>query len=306
MARAAKDLTPKDPEFITSIQRGLQVLGVFDRDHPELTLNEVARRSKLSPATARRFLLTFKTLGYIGVGGRNYFLRPKILDLAHAYLNTMRVDEALQPFLREIVQRTGDSSSVTVMDGTDIFYIANASVRRLVRLGAGVGSRFPAYATSMGRVLLAYKSPACVDYYFQAENLRKFTEFTETDQERLKQILIEVRANGYAVVQDELEVGLVSVAVPIWGPAGTVIAAMNCASVARRTDSREMLRTRLGLLKEFSQQVSVALARFPSFAHSIGVVDTAGQAESSDSRLNSKKPSKRRGGEAGSIVNVGS
>src|SRR5579863_5129976 len=135
MARTIKDLTPKDPDFVTSIQRGLEVLGVFDREHPELTLNEVAQRSKLSPATARRFLLTFKALGYVGVNGRRYLLRPKILDLAHAYLTSMRVDEALQPCLREIVQRTGDSSSVTVLDGTDIFYIANASVRRLVRLG---------------------------------------------------------------------------------------------------------------------------------------------------------------------------
>jgi IclR family pca regulon transcriptional regulator len=300
----AKDLTPKDPEFVTSIQRGLQVLGVFDREHPELTLNEVARRSKLSPATARRFLLTFKTLGYIGISGRTYFLRPKILDLAHAYLATMRVDEVLQPFLREIVQRTGDSSSVTVMDGTDIFYIANASVRRLVRLGAGVGSRFPAYPTSMGRVLLAYKSPACLDYYFQAENLRRFTEFTETNEERLRQILMSVRADGYAVVQDELEVGLVSIAVPIWGPAGTVIAAMNCASVARRTDSQEMLRTRLGLLKEFSQEVSVALARFPSFANSIGVVDTAVQSDSYESRLDNRKTTKRRSTDPDTALNL--
>jgi len=269
MVRKAKDLTPKDPDFVTSIQRGVKVLGVFDRENPELTLKEVAQRSELSPATARRFLLTFKALGYVGANGRKYVLRPKILELAYAYLNSMNVDEALQPYLREVVQRTGDSSSVTVLEGTDIVYIANASVRRLVRLGAGVGSRFPAYATSMGRVLLAYRSPAQIDNYFRLEHVRKITEFTETNIDRLRQILVEVRANGYAVVQDELEVGLVAVAVPIWGPAGNVIAAMNCSSVARRTDSQEMLRTRLGLLKEMAQQVSGALARFPSLAHSV-------------------------------------
>jgi IclR family pca regulon transcriptional regulator len=248
---------------------------VFDREHPELTLQEVAQRSALSPATARRFLLTFKALGYVGLNGRLYVLRPKVLELAYAYLNSMNVDEALQPYLREIVQRTGDSSSVTVLEGTEIVYIANSSVRRLVRLSAGVGSRFPAYATSMGRVLLAYSSPVRMDSYFKTEHLRKITEFTETREDHLRQILAEVRANGYCVVQDELEVGLVSVAVPLWGPAGNVIAAMNCSSVARRTDSREMLHTRLDLLKEFAQQVSAALARFPSLAHSVASEEIA-------------------------------
>ena len=268
MAKNA-NLTPKDPDFITSIQRGIKVLGVFDRDHAELTLGEVAKRSVLSPATARRFLLTFKALGYIGSNGRKYVLRPKVLELAYAYLNSMNVDEALQPHLREIVQRTGDSSSVVVLEGNEIVYIANSSVRRVVRLSAGVGSRFPAYVTSTGRVLLANRSPERLTHYFRTEYFRKFTEFTEIDEQRLRQILAEARINGYCVVQDELEVGLVSIAVPIWGPAGNVIAAMNCSSVARRTDSREMLRTRLDLLKEFAQQVSAALARFPSLAHSV-------------------------------------
>jgi IclR family transcriptional regulator, pca regulon regulatory protein len=285
MVRKAKDLTPKDPDFVTSIQRGVKVLSVFDRENPELTLKEVADRCGLSPATARRFLLTFKALGYVGANGRKYVLRPKILELAYAYLNSMNVDEALQPYLREIVQQTGDSSSVTVLEGTDIVYIANASVRRLVRLSAGVGSRFPAYATSMGRVLLAHRSPAHLENYFRRANLHKITDFTETDPARLRQILTEVKTNGYAVVQDELEVGLVAIAVPIWGPAGNVIAAMNCSSVARRTDSEEILRTRLDLLKQFAQQVSAALARFPSLAHSVASEEIAAPAEAEDPTL---------------------
>jgi IclR family pca regulon transcriptional regulator len=192
----------------------------------------------------------------------------------------MNVDEALQPFLREIVQRTGDSSSVVVLEDREIVYIANSSVRRVVRLSAGVGSRFPAYVTSTGRVLLSHRSPERVAKYFRTENLRKFTEFTEIREERLRQILAEARINGYCVVQDELEVGLVSIAVPIWGPEGNVIAAMNCSSVARRTDSREILRTRLDLLKEFAQQVSAALARFPSLAHSVASEEMAVAEES--------------------------
>lgn len=289
MVRNAKDLTPKDPDFVTSIQRGVKVLAVFDRENPELTLKEVAQRSELSPATARRFLLTFKALGYVGANGRKYLLRPKILELAYAYLNSMNVDEALQPYLRDIVQLTGDSSSVGVLEGTEVVYIANSSVRRLVRLSAGVGSRFPAYPTSLGRVLLAYRSPAQIENYFKKEHLVKITEFTETGVEPLRQILVEVRANGYAVVQDQLEVGLVSIAVPIWGPAGNVIAAMNCSSVARRTDSQEILRTRLNLLKETAQKVSGALARFPALAHSVASEEIAVPVESEDTEPKAKK-----------------
>ena len=146
--------TPKprqtDRDFVASLDRGLRILSAFERDEPELTLSEVAQKTGLTPATARRFLLTLKSLGYVGMNGRRFVLRPKVLDLAYSYLDSMNVDEALQPYLRELVQRTGDSSSVTVLEGTEIVYIANASVRRVVRLGAGVGSRFPAYPTAMG------------------------------------------------------------------------------------------------------------------------------------------------------------
>jgi IclR family pca regulon transcriptional regulator len=280
MARNPTELTRDDPDFVTSIERGLKVLSVFDRENPELPLGEVARRSGLSPATARRFLLTFKTLGYVGINGKLYVLRPKVLEIAYAYLNSMNVDEALQPYLREIVQRTGDSSSVTVLEGAECVCIANASVRRLVRLSSGVGSRFPAYATSMGRVLLAHRQPAQLKTYFETEQFRKITDFTETNPNKLKKILKEVQVQGYAVVQDELEVGLVSIGVPIWGPAGNVIAAMNCSSVARRTDSEEMLRMRLDLLREFACQVSAALARFPSLAHSVNSAPSEQPADS--------------------------
>lgn len=234
-----------------------------------MTLSEVAQRTGLTPATARRFLLTLKSLGYVGANGRRFVLRPKILDLAHSYLDAVNVDQALQPYLREVVEQSGDSSSVTVLAGTEILYIANASVRRLVRLSAGVGNRFPAYPTSMGRVLLAHLTPGQLDAYFAAETLVKFTNFTETNEERIRRALKKVRNSGFAVVQDELEIGLVSLAVPIRDASGRVIAAMNCASVARRTECDEMVRSRLDLLKGFAEQVSSALRRFPTFAHSL-------------------------------------
>jgi IclR family transcriptional regulator, pca regulon regulatory protein len=270
---AAVENTPrgrrKDRDFVSSLERGLMILGVFDREDPELTLSEVAHKTGLTPATARRFLLTLKSLGYMGTNGRRFVLRPKVLDLAYSYLDSMNADEALQPYLREIVQRTGDSSSVTVLAGTEIVYVANSSVRRLVRLSATVGSRFPAYPTAMGRVLLAHLPPAQLASYFKVERFDKITEFTETNPDKLRKILDTVRQQDYCVVQDELEVGLVSLSVPLRDGAGHVIAAMNCSSVARRTDSQEMLRTRLDLLREYAATVSTALRRFPAFAHSV-------------------------------------
>ncbi len=259
----------KDRDFVSSLERGLLILGVFDRQDPELTLSEVAQKTGLTPATARRFLLTLKSLGYMGSNGRRFVLRPKVLDLAYSFLDSMNADEAVQPYLRKVVEKTGDSSSVTVLAGTEIVYIANASGHRLVRLSVTVGSRFPAYPTAMGRVLLAHLPPGHLQTYFKVEHFEKITEFTETNPDKLSRILEDVRVNDYCVVQDELEVGLVSLAVPLRDDAGNVIAAINCSSVARRTDSQEMLRTRLDLLRQYAASVSTALRRFPAFAHSV-------------------------------------
>ena len=284
-----------DRDFVASLQRGLKILSAFDRDEPELTLSEVAFKTGLTPATARRFLLTLKSLGYVGMNGRRFVLRPKVLDLAYSYLDSMNVDESLQPYLREMVQRTGDSSSVTVLEGTEIVYIANASVRRLVRLGAGVGSRFPAYCTAMGRCQLAFLPPERLNHYFATEKFDRITEFTETNPDKIRRHLDKIRADGFAVVQDELEVGLVSLAVPLKDNSGHVFAAMNCSSVARRTDGKEMLRTRLDLLREYAGQVSSALLRFPALAHSIASEHVEGAPTPSDRlrRLGQRPPVSR-------------
>jgi IclR family pca regulon transcriptional regulator len=287
--------TPKprqtDRDFVASLDRGLRILSAFERDEPELTLSEVAQKTGLTPATARRFLLTLKSLGYVGMNGRRFVLRPKVLDLAYSYLDSMNVDEALQPYLRELVQRTGDSSSVTVLEGTEIVYIANASVRRVVRLGAGVGSRFPAYPTAMGRVLLAHLPKEKLDAFFANQKFEMITEFTETNPDKIRKHLDKIRADGYGVVQDELEVGLVSLAVPLKDHSGHVFAAMNCSSVARRTDGKEMLRTRLDLLREYSTQVSSALMRFPALAHSVASEHVDGVQRAADRlrRLNQRR-----------------
>jgi IclR family pca regulon transcriptional regulator len=267
--RAARSVTQQERDFVGSLERGLQVLSVFDRQNPEMTLSEVARKTGLTPATTRRFLLTLQSLGDVGTNGRRFLLRPKVLELGHAFLDSMNVDELLQPHLRELVALTGDSSSVTVLEGSEIVYIANASARRLVRLSAGPGSRFPAYATSTGRVLLAHKDPAQVKEMFRSETLSKITEFTETRPERIAQILEQVRVQDYCAVQDELEVGIVSVAVPLRDATGRVIAAMNCSCVTRRTTAKEMVKTRLSLLRQYAARVADAIHRHPALAHSV-------------------------------------
>src|SRR5688572_28510210 len=201
----------RSPEFVASLERGLKVLQTFSREHPQLTLSEVAALTSLSPATARRSLQTLEALGYIGHTGRKFQLRAKVLALSSGYLSAINSEVVLQPFLTEVVSQLGGSSSVTVLDGDEIVYIAHASQNRAIRLTAGAGSRYPAYPTSMGRVLLAFQPQASIDAYFERASLRRLTEQTETNPAALRRILKEVRTKGYAAIQDELDYGIVSV-----------------------------------------------------------------------------------------------
>jgi IclR family pca regulon transcriptional regulator len=179
------------------------------------------------------------------------------------------VNERFQPHLKEIVQKTGCNSSVAVLQGTEIVYIASAAVKRLVRLPAAVGVRFPAYATAMGRVLLANRSRAELTRYFQSAKPRRLTEATEIEPARLNRILAEVKENGYSVSQDQLEMGLFSIAVPLHGSNGAVIAAMNCSSIADGTDSKKLISTRLKVLKEYVEPIEKALAVTPEFERAV-------------------------------------
>ena len=168
-------------EFVASLERGLRVLQTFSREHPQLTLSEVATLTELTPATARRSLHTLESLGYIGRNGRRFLLRPKVLAIGTGYLSAINAEVVLHPFLQDVVNELGGSSSVTVLDDVDIVYIAHASLNRAIRLTAGAGSRYPVYPTSMGRVLLAFQPPSAIDAYFERASLRKLTEHTETN-----------------------------------------------------------------------------------------------------------------------------
>src|SRR5262247_2754375 len=232
-------------EFVASLERGLRVLQTFSGEYPQLTLSEVAALTGLTPATARRSLHTLEMLGYVGRAGRRFLLRPKVLAISSGYLSAINAEVVLQPFLQEVVNELGGSSSVTVLDDVDIVYIAHASLNRAIRLTAGAGSRYPVYPTSMGRVLLAFQPTSSIDAYFERASFRKLTEHTDTDQASLRKILKEVRSKGYAAIQDELDYGIVSVAVPIFGPHGRIVAAANCSDVTNRLDRETMIQKRL-------------------------------------------------------------
>ena len=198
-----------------SLERGLAVVRAFDAEHPERTLSDVARETGLTRAAARRFLLTLADLGYVRSDGRNFSLTPRVLDLGYAYLSSLELPEIAEPHLERLVEEVHESSSVSVLDGGDVVYVARVPVSRIMRVAINVGTRFPAHLTSMGRVLLAAGDPA---------------EWPEALRPKLEA----VRRQGWALVDQELEVGLRSIAAPIHGRDGTVIAAVNLSAHAGR------------------------------------------------------------------------
>ena len=256
-------------EFVASLERGLRVLQTFSGEYPQLTLSEVAALTGLTPATARRSLHTLEELGYVGRTGRRFLLRPKVLAIGTGYLSAINAEVVLQPFLQEVVNEVGGSSSVTVLDETDIVYIAHASLNRAIRLTAGAGSRYPAYPTSMGRVLLAFQPDSAVDAYFERASLRRLTEQTETNPGMLRRILKDVRTKGYAAIQDELDYGIVSVALPIFGPHGRIVAAANCSDVTNRLDRETMIKKRLPVLRQAVRRIEGMLTQHPELTNSV-------------------------------------
>jgi IclR family pca regulon transcriptional regulator len=256
-------------EFVASLDRGLRVLQAFSREHAELTLSEVAALTNLSPATARRSLQTLETLGYVGRLGRQFLLRPKVLALGSGYLRAINASVVLQPFLQDVVNDVGGSASVTVLDGPDIVFLARASASRTVRVTAAVGARYPAYATAMGRVLLAYRPERALDAYFAGAAFEKLTDATETSPRKLRQILKQIRVRGYASSQGELEYGIVAAALPIFGPHRRVVAAAGCSDVTTRLDAETMVARRLPALRRAVQRIESMLVQHPELERSV-------------------------------------
>ncbi|ATE56173.1 IclR family transcriptional regulator domain-containing protein [Actinosynnema pretiosum] len=220
-------------DFVQSLARGLLVIRAFDADHPELTLSQVARITGLTRAAARRFLHTLVALGYVRSDGRLFALRPQVLQLGHAYLSSLSLPALAQPHLEKLAAQVRESCSMSVLDGDRVVYVARVPTKRIMSVTISVGTRFPAHATAMGRVLLAAQDRAWLDEYLAKARLERLTSRTVVDARRLRQELDVVRGQGWALVDQELEDGLRSLAVPVRGPRG-VVAAVNVSAHTSR------------------------------------------------------------------------
>lgn len=259
----------KDPEFLSTLERGLRVLRSFDDGHTEMTLSEVSVRTSLSPAVARRCLNTLAELGYVGRNGRKFLLRPKVLTIGSAFLSSMHVEHVCLPALQQLRDQTGDSASLCVLTDDDILYIAHVSTDRRFRLQTNVGTRYPFHATSMGKVLAAFLDADVRRDLIARAPLQRFTERTLTDESSLEERFALIRERGYDSALDELDYGIVSVAIPIFDRDRAVIAAINCSTSTTRISQDELVRTRLPLLRRAAAEIEDALVQWPALATSL-------------------------------------
>ena len=249
----------KSSDFVQSLDRGLAVIRAFGPDRDRLTLSEVARETGLTRAAARRFLLTLVALGYVRNDGKEFSLGPRVLELGYSYLSSMRLPDVAQPHVEELVAQVRESSSISVLDGDDVVDIVRVPAKRIMTVSVPVGTRFRAHASSKGRVLLASLSPAELDAFLAEARLDGLTSHTVTDPDRLRALLDDVRARGYAIVDQEVEEGVRSVAVPLRDAAGTVIAAINVSSYASRVSVDKVERDVLPKLLATAAQIEADL-----------------------------------------------
>jgi IclR family pca regulon transcriptional regulator len=225
-------------QYVQSLARGLAVIRAFDADHPAMTLSEVAQRTELTRATARRFLHTLVELGYVRASDRQFSLTPSVLQLGYAYLSALSLPQLAQPHLQALSALLGESTSAAVLDGGDISYVARVATRRIMSVGITVGTRFPAYATSMGRVLLAGLPTAALDEYFASHEVRPLTPAALGTEAGIRTALQDVREQGWCLLDQELELGLMSMAAPVHDAGGTVVASVNVSLQAQAVNAK--------------------------------------------------------------------
>jgi IclR family transcriptional regulator, pca regulon regulatory protein len=241
--------------YVTALARGLSVMKAFDDQNARLTLSDVARIVGLPRASARRALLTLRALGYVQSSGRVFSLSPQVLTLARAYLESSPVPRVAQGFLENVSETLGESCSLSILHGEEVIYIARSTRKRIGSLHRDVGAHLPAHCTSMGRVLLAALSDAELDSFIAAAKLHSFTPYTVTDKNELRVIIEKTRRNGYSLVDQELEIDLRSVAVPVHNSAGRVIAAMNVSAQASRTAKKQLVERSLPALRDAAMKM---------------------------------------------------
>lgn len=250
---------PPGDQYVQSLARGLSVITAFDADHPQLTLSEVADRTDLSRATARRLLLTLEALGYVRADGRLFALTPQVLRLGTSYLSGLGMPEIALPHLEQLSGHLNESTSAAVLDGTEIVYVARVATRRIMSVSINVGTRFPAFATSMGRVLLAGLDADGLAACLAASDLTTSSVAVAHTEASLRAELDVVRAQGWALVDQELEHGLRSIAAPITVH-GDVVGAVNVSTATRGTsEPAALVETALPRLLDTAQRISTDL-----------------------------------------------
>jgi len=257
-----------DRDHIQSIERGFAVLLAFDEERSRPTLSELAGATGYSRAAVRRILLTLQRLGYVGTSGGRWFLTPRVLTIGQHYSAGQAMIELAQPLLLRLAEKTQESASLAVLDGTEVVYVARVQVRKILNMNLDVGARMPTAATSTGRVLMAWRSASFVQQVLDEQGLPRFTEHTITDPVRLFDALHEVRRRGWCMVQSELELGLLSLSVPVRDATGEVVAAIAYStSTGRLTPGQveeQVLPVMLEAAAELSSQLGQGLARKPA------------------------------------------
>jgi IclR family pca regulon transcriptional regulator len=248
-----------DRDYVQSLERGIAVLLAFDAEHPEPTLAELAELTGFSRPAVRRFLITLERMGYVRSDGGRWSLTPRVLSIGQHYTETSALIELAQPHLLALVEQTAESASLATLDGDEVVYVARVPVRRIMSINVAVGTRVPAHATSMGRVLLAWAPPAVVDEVLARRPPRAVTPHTLTDVDDIRKELTRVRAQGWSIVSEELEAGLLSASAPVRDRSGAVVAALASSTSVGRSDVATLRRDVVPLLVDAADRLSVSL-----------------------------------------------
>ena len=248
-------------DFVQSLERGIAVLRSFDGEAPRQTLADVARATGLTRATARRLLLTLEHLGYARTDGKHFELTPRVLDIGYSFVASLNLTQIAQPYLEALSEEVAESVSVSVLDDTDIVYVARVPTKRIMTVAIGLGSRFPAYQTSMGRAMLAELADDEIVDVFERSDHTRTTPNTVTSADELLEHIAAVRADGWCLVDQELEAGVRSLAAPIRDATGAAVAAVNVSTHAGRTDLAQIHEFFAPRLLATVTSISDALAR---------------------------------------------
>ncbi|HEX4559279.1 MAG TPA: IclR family transcriptional regulator [Mycobacterium sp.] len=259
-ACTATQVSQPSPDYVQSLGRGLSVIRAFNRAHPRLTLSEVAKLTELTRATARRFLITLAELGYVRTDGSLFWLSPKVLELGYSYLSSLSLNEIANPHLEALARRVHESVSMSILDGDEIVYVARVPVRRIMTVFITVGTRFPAYATSMGRVMLADLPNDELRQYLDRVTLAPLTGRTVSTKAALRREIDRVGRDGYSIVDQELEEGLRSLAAPVHDHSGAVVAALNISTQSARYTIASVRHDLVPALLETGRAISADLA----------------------------------------------